>query len=161
MLQELGITREDILDKAAEKLLDRISIEEDLAHSIKRAVSQQLVDAAKGKIETLLNDAIGELIDTPFTPVDEWGEPTRKQSTTLRKLVKERAIGFLAEKVDRDGKTTSYNSVGSRGEWMARKAAESAIDFECKKELTAAVEAAKADIKKRVADHITEILLRR
>lgn len=161
MLQELGITREDILDKAAEKLLESISIEEDLAYSIKSAVSKQLVDAAKGKIETLLNEAIGDLIDTPFTPVDEWGEPTRKQSTTLRKMVKERAIGFLAEKVDHGGKTNSYNSVGSRGEWMARKAAESAIDFECKKELTSAVETAKADIKKRVADHITEILLKR
>lgn len=161
MIQELGITREDILDKAAEKLLESISIEEDLAYSIKSAVSKQLVDAAKGKIEALLNEAIGDLIDTPFTPVDEWGEPVRKQSTTLRQMVKERAVGFLSERVDRDGKTCSYQSVGSRGEWMARKAAESAIDYECKKELTKAVESAKADIKKRVADHITETILKR
>lgn len=161
MLQELGITKDDILDKAAEKLLESISHEDDLAYSIKSAVTKQLVDTAKGKIESLLSEAIGELIDTPFTPVDEWGEPTRKQSTTLRQMVKERATGYLAEKVDREGKTSSYNSVGSRGEWLARKAAESAIDFECKKELTAAVDVAKADIKKRVADHITEVLLKR
>lgn len=34
MIQELGITKEDILDKAAEKLLESISVEEDLAYSI-------------------------------------------------------------------------------------------------------------------------------
>ena len=161
MLEQLGITREDILDKAAEKLLQSISIEGDLSHSIKSAVSKQLVDASKGKIEELLSEAIGDLIDTPFTPVDEWGEPVRKQSTTLRQMVKQRAVGFLSERVDQDGKTCTYQSVGTRGEWMARKAAESAIDHATKQELSRAVETAKADIKKRVADHITEILLKR
>lgn len=162
MLKELGITREDILDKAAEKLLASFDEERgDLSSQIKEKVSREIIVSMKGKVESLLQKTVSDLVDTPFMPVDEWGQPQRKESTTLRKMVKDRAVAFLTEQVDSDGKANSYRSNMSRGEWLARKAAESVVDFECKKELTKAVETAKAEIKKRVADHITEILIKK
>lgn len=160
-MQELGISREDILDKAAEKLLENISVKDDLAYSIKEKVSRQLVDAAKEKIDGLLQEAVDDLVDTEFTPVDEWGEPMRKSPTSLRRMVKDRAMSFLTERVNKDGKACTYQAVGSRGEWMAEKAAKDAMTFEVKKELTKAVESAKSELQKRVADHITETLLNR
>ena len=159
-MQDLGISREDILDKAAEKLLEGCDTEGYLIDEVRRQCVSEIVKSATPKIDGILNEALAGLVDAKFTPVDEWGEPMRKTSTTLREMVKEKALKFLAEKVDKDGKST-YQAVGSRGEWMAKKAATEAITYEVKKELTKAVESAKSDLTKLVADHITQTLLKR
>lgn len=159
-LTELGITREDILDKAAEKLLEEISEDWDIAPEIQRHVCGVLVDSAKGKIDGLLQEALDDLLDIDFTPVDEWGEPIRKSPTTLRQMVKDKALNFLSEKVNKDGKACNYQPVGSRGEWLAEKAAAKAMDYEVKEELKKAVLSAKGHLQKKVAKYIMETLLK-
>ena len=160
-LQELGISREDILDKVAEKFIVSLDDDGSIIDSVRRKIVSEIVEGARPKIDEILEGALIELVDTKFEPVDEWGERTSDKPTTLRQMVKDRALSFLAEKVNGDGKATTYNAVGSRGEWMAKKAASEAMTCEVKQELTKAVDAAKADLRQMVAKHIADVLLKR
>jgi len=161
-LAELGISREDIIDKCVEKVLDQLNEDDSSVFSeVRRLAVNAIIEEAKPKIDGILDQALAGLVDAEFTPVDEWGQPIRKKSTTLRALVKERANAFLGEQVNSDGKTCSYQTVGSRAEWIAKKAATDAITWDVKQEITKAVETAKAEIKSQLAKHIAETMLKK
>lgn len=160
-LAELGISREDIIDKCVERVLEQLGGEDSSVFSeVRRLAVAAIMEEAKPKIDAILDKALEGLVDAEFTPVDEWGHPTRKRPTSLRELVKEKATGYLAEQVNSDGKPTSYNAVGSRAQWLAQKAAQEGITWEMKQEISKAVEQAKADVKRSVANFITSTLIK-
>ncbi len=157
MLAELGITREVVIEQLAQKVLDEMD-GESIITAVRSKVVTKLLNDAGPRIEEVLGQSIADLVDADFTPVDEWGEPTRKEATSLRKLTKEKATKYLAEKVDKDGKASSYGSVGTRGEWMARKAAEEAITYECKRELEVVIAKAKSEVLGMVMRFLTDTI---
>ena len=158
-LNDLGITKDDILDKIVQKLLDELDTGS-IQFAVKQALTCDIVAKAEPLINSVLAEAIGDLIDKPYTPVNEWGEPTRQQPTTLRAMVQDRSLAYLGEKVDKNGKKAGYDSVETRAEWLAASAAEKIVDRECKAELAKLVATAKADIQRRVAGFITETVLK-
>lgn len=160
-LEHLGITREDILSRAVETLLSDDANGDDLLVSIKAEVVKRMVSAAEVKIDELLRESIGDIADAEYTPVDEFGRPTREMPTSLRRLVQERSVTYLSESVNTDGKTTDYNKVGSRAEWMAMKAAKDAMTYAVMQEIKRAVETAKAQVKQSIANHIRDTMLSR
>jgi hypothetical protein len=156
---DLNITKDDILDKIVEKLLDELDAGS-IQAAIKQAITREMVAKVQPLIDSVLAESIGDLIDKPYTPVNEWGEPTRQQPTTLRAMVQDRSLAYLDEKVDKNGKKAGYDSVGTRAEWLAANAAEKIVDRECKAELAKLVATAKAGIQRRVATFITETVLK-
>lgn len=158
VLKALGITAETIINAAVDRIGDEHGVE--ILSAMKEAVASAVAKAAPAIIESKLSEAVESVLSTDYQPVDEWGEPTVGKKTNLRDMVKKRSLDYLAEKVDREGKTTNYNSIGTRGEWMARTAAEKAIDYSAKNEIGKAVEEAKAHVKRLVAKHITDTVLK-
>lgn len=160
-LQDLGITREDILDRVAEKLIE--SLEDDwtsFAEKVKARVVDDVKKQSQPKIDQILDESLKGLVDAPFTPIDEYGEPTRKKATTLRQMIKDRAMNYMTERVDNDGRPNSYNSTATRGEWMAKKAANEAMTYEIKAELKKSVDTAKDHLRQQVANYIKDTLLK-
>jgi hypothetical protein len=162
VLNELGITREDILDRAAERLIETLSdIDDDMVASVRKKVVADVFAKVSAKASTLLEGVVSDLVDSPFTPVDEWGEPKIKKPTTLRQMIKEKSIGYLSEKVDGEGKASTYNAQQTRADWLAKKAAKESIDHEVKAEITKAVDAAKAEVRTQVAKFVADTILKR
>lgn len=159
-LASLGITREDIITRAAEMIMepdDGESVRANIINTVKRELAVNMAKLAESKIDQLLTDTVSGLIDSPFTPVDEWGEPKDKV-TSLREMVKRKSLEFLVEKVGSDGKP-GYKANMSRASYLAKKAAEDAMTYEVKKEIGDAVASAKTQMRKLVADYITSILI--
>lgn len=160
-LEELGISREEIIDRCVERIVSQYQGEEEgsLAFEIKQLAVAKLIEDAKPRIEAILDSALSDIVDAEFTPVDEWGHATCKRPTSLRAMVKERALAYLQDKVDDSGKITTYNGT-RRAQWLALKAANECMTREVKKEIDEAVSTAKSEIKSKVAEHITALLLK-
>lgn len=159
MLNDIGITKEDVIDRAAEKLIDGFDEDYgDLRTQIVLAVKTEMVKRAESQIDSILEASLADLLDTDFQPIDEWGDK-KGSKTTLRKLVKEKSMAYLKAKVDENGKESTYRAAETRANWLAKKAAKDAIDYETRKEIEKAVDTAKSEIKQIVAKHITERIL--
>jgi len=157
VLKAMGITE----DKIIESCVDAVLCENDsyVSRSVRELVSAKIEKAFDGLIGEKIAEAVDEILANGYQPVDEWGSP-KGERTTLRELVQKRAIVYLTEKVGTDGKATTYGSSIPRGEYLAKKAAEDAMSYEVKQELSKSVEAAKAELKSKVANHIMQMLLK-
>lgn len=153
-LEQLGITKDMIVQHIAEQFFD----EEDVRSKIMYDVKQIIIKRTEGKIDGILTEALSELVDRPFQEVDSWGDP-KGNKTTLRELVKTKATGYLTEKVTDKGET-GYHANMTRAAYLANKAAADCLTYEIKSEITKAVEQAKTEVKRLVAQHIQTILLK-
>ena len=158
-LQALGITREDIINKAVEKLLNSYE-EQDMLEIVQKTIREHISKNAASTINAALEKVTSEILDSPYTPIDNWGEPTGRQ-TTLREMVKTVSLGWLDQKVTKEGKTDRYDKPWTRGEWLAYTAAEKAFNYEYKKEIEDTVIKAKEQIRTQVAKYVAEIILKR
>ena len=159
-LEALGITRDEIVTRAAELLLEPDggeSVRTAMLAEVKRALAADMREVAEGQIDSLIEVTLADMVDAPFQPVDEWGDKKGK-ATSLRELVKTKSLEYLTEKVGSDGRP-GYNANMSRAAYLAKKAAEDAMTYEVKKEIADAVNTAKSQMRKLVADHITAVLL--
>lgn len=153
-LEALGITKEDVIARLIE------NSGEDINDIIRSEIKALVLKTAPAAIEKALAASIETILDTSYQPVDEFGEPQRHtKPTTLRNSVKDRAVNYLAEKVNSDGKACNYNAIGTRADWIASKVVEKQLDYETKKEIEKAVVAAKAQLKSQVAQYIVTTLL--
>jgi hypothetical protein len=160
-LESLGITKDDIIDRAADKLIECCGDGDfaSLATTLERRVADVLLKESSPKIDAILAAALEKIVDLPFTPVDEWGEPKKVAPTTLREMVKAKALAYLTEKVDDRGQKTPYHEASTRAAWLASKVAAEAITGELKREVAAAVDAAKSTLQAKVAQFIAARLL--
>ena len=160
-LDDLGITRDDIIDRAVEKILDKLQDDKSpFYRDVICKVRDKLIADADKKIDSLLETTLSGIVDAPFNPVDEFGEPNRKEPTTLREMVKVKALKYLDEPVNSDGKATSYNTVGSRLLWTAIKAGKEIVDTEMRRSLDQAVAVGREQVKKSVAEYLASAMTR-
>lgn len=158
-LQALGITKDDIIEKAVEKLLSSCE-EHDILETVQKFIREHIAKNATSAINAALEKVTSDILDAPYTPVDNWGEPTGNQ-TTLRDMVKTISLGWLDQKVTKEGKTDHYDKPWTRGEWLAYTAAEKAFNYEYKKQIEETIAKAKEAIQSQVANFITETILKR
>lgn len=157
VLKALGITRDDVINKAVEHLADIDSGE--IMSVIRDEVRKEIAKTAPAVIAKALTEAVDNILNLEYQQLDEWGDPKKGQAkTSLRELVKKRAIGFLDEKVDSRGDPNSYHATMSRSQYMANKAVEEAFNYEAKKQIEEAVKQAKAQMHKKVADYISTLI---
>lgn len=104
-----GITKEDVLKVCADRLIGQIdeSINDTVfslvEEHIKKTVQRQVHEA----VSKALDAELQRILEAKITPVDMWGEPTG-EATTIRDQLHKRAVNFFSEKVDSEGKPTSY-----------------------------------------------------
>ena len=152
ILSLVGVSKEELVSMASDKLVESVQNE------VRSRVKSIIQDSGKTMIEDALQKEIDSVLGAKYTPVDEWGEKSGKE-TSLRDMIKARAVKFMGETVDESGKSTGYRGV-PRGEWYAKRAAESAIDWEAKQELKKAVEIAKKEIKEKISSLICEHVIK-
>ena len=159
-----GITREEILDLAAQKVADQIADHD----TVERGALNRIEDQIKNLFESGLNKRIDEfltkemdrLMGIEICPVDIFGEKTGKP-TTIRQVLSERAKDFWEVKVDKHGKMESW---GGTPRWkhafdqFAEKAFSEAIKQNSETIIQGFKAAMKADTCKRVEEYINRFI---
>ena len=91
---------------------------------------KRLTEDAMRKVNTKLDELVinlfEEFIDKGVTVTDRYGDVIYA-SVSIRELMKEKLDKALTEKVNKDGKTDTYNAVGTRLEWMIQKRVNEAV----------------------------------
>jgi len=121
-----GISREEILNLAAQKLADEFCHEEsDLqtmaSKLVEKRVSEALAESMKTRINSFMDAEMERLVQQVIVPVDMWGDATGKP-TTIRESLAAKAVKYWSEKVDNEGKLNDSSYYGKpRHEWLFRK----------------------------------------
>lgn len=118
-----GITREEVLNLAAEKLANDYANEEDLGSTVREMIKTRVTEAFASNLNTridgMLCEEMEKLLGQEICPVDIYGERTGTP-TTMRAVLAERARVFWDTKVNSDGKQESYGGK-PRHEWLFQK----------------------------------------
>lgn len=111
VIEALGITREDVLERASELFLRDGAEDFDVQQLAENLISNQVRQSVSAKlnaiIERTLTAEMEKILSHEYLPVDMWGEPTGK-ATTIRDQLAARARKFWDENVDKNGKPAGY-----------------------------------------------------
>lgn len=103
-----GITKEEVLNLAAEKVADMAITQEDgsvyakAMEIVKGRIDKLFGEKINAAVEKALCEATEHILSETITPVDIWGERAGK-STTLRAALRDKACTFWTQKVNPDG----------------------------------------------------------
>ena len=102
-LTEFGITKEDIIDAATDKLVSEILNEND-GDQIYAALKEKGNKKVKQLVEQLGDDVVTPILikqieGLTFQRTDKWGNPTDEEPRTLAVFLGEQAEVFLSERV--------------------------------------------------------------
>lgn len=159
-LGSIGITKDDIIDKAAEKLIEQMDSDGCLEDALRNKVIDQCLHEARQRIETVVSSVAESLVDTPYNPVDEWGRPARREPTTIRDLISEKMMRVMEEKVDSSGRSGGYEAKTPRAEWIIKKIVDESLNHEAKTAITKAVSEARSQVQAKVAAFLAEQILK-
>ncbi len=111
MENPFGITREEVLELAAKKLVDAYGGDPDLSESAERLIREKVKElfesGLKRRIDEFLDAEMRKVIETEIVPVNIWGE-REGQPTTIRAELAKRAQAFWSVRVDSEGRESSY-----------------------------------------------------
>ena len=161
----LGITREEILELAAQKLADQYSDESDLSDLANKKINERIErlvgNTLAKKVDETLTAEVEKLLRTEVVPVDIWGDKTG-EPTTIKAALHKRAAEFWSEKVDGDGKPSTYYSGKPRHEWLFSKIAAEEFSKAIKQDFVNIIGALKdslrADYAKRADEYLNELI---
>lgn len=118
-----GIKPEDILELAAQKLADEFAdkyqVQQRAYELIESRVEGISTKNLVQKIDDVLTTEMERILHAEIVPLDMWGEKAG-QPTNIRDMIAERARKFWDERVEKDGKLTSYGGQ-PRHEHMMRQ----------------------------------------
>lgn len=122
----MELNQERIEAAIVAEVADRIIGEDELFNRVRKAVDNRIdqlfKDQADAQIRAAIDAAILNGFEREYTRVNSWGE-REGQPTTIRKEL-EKVIGnYWNEKVDTNGKKSSYHSERdlTRAEWLMAK----------------------------------------
>lgn len=158
------ITKEEVLQLAAQKLVDAYSGEPDLtemAESLVRERVEQVV--AKGlvqRVDDVLSKELDALLAKEIVPVDVWGEKAGAP-TTIRAQLHQRAKEFWEVSVSEDGRSASWGGK-PRHERLMEKIVKDEFAKAVKENIDVMLSGLKSALKehgtKVVSDHIDSLV---
>lgn len=159
-----GITRDEILNLAVEKLLHESFSDEGTSEVVRETVRSEVLKLSKASLPGLINQFLTEelsrIVNAKITPQDIWGEKAG-EPTTIRDQLHKRALTFWEEKVDGKGEISHYGGY-PRHEHLVRQCLQEEFSNAVKTNAAAVVSefanALKAQGAKLVADHITKLV---
>lgn len=143
---------EQLVDLAAEKLLGYLGLNGE--YPVRQKLGETVVAKFEEKMEALARIHVEEALELPAAHSARIGQPP----PTVRETITAKLDGFLAEKVDRDGKTHHYGGGQTRLEWIADNVVARAFRDEVRSVVQEEREAIRARLKGQVADVLSETL---
>lgn len=111
MENPFGITREEVLDLAARKLVDAYNSDPDLSEIAERMIRDRVKElfesGLKRRIDAFLDAEMKKIVGEEIVPVNIWGEREGKP-TTIRAELAKRAKEFWNLRVDNNGSESAY-----------------------------------------------------
>lgn len=159
-----GITREDVLNLAAQKLVDAYSGDPDLSETAERMIREKITEAfahgIKRRIDDFLSEEMQRIVGQEIVPVNIWGE-REGTPTTIKAELSKRAQQFWNVRVDSEGRESSYGGA-PRSEVLMAKILKDEFSKAVKENAEVIIAgfktAIKADATKLVADHIDKLI---
>lgn len=160
-----GISKLELLELAASKLVDQFSDEESLSDMVRNRIHTRIetivATEVKGKIDALLTEQMTALMKKEICPVDMFGESTGTP-TTIQATMAERAKVFWNEKVTEEGKPSSGWGGESRHVHIYRKIATAAFAEAIKQDTVNIVgalkDAIRTDMQASLSKHLNELI---
>lgn len=123
-LETLGISKDDILDRAAEKLAAEVGDYEEVHNRLNDMLERRVQKAAGDNLDAVVTDIITKatekMLDETVQPRNIWGERDG-EPTTIRTALSEKARDFWMEKIDKDGKRTNGYGGKPRFEYLVQQ----------------------------------------
>lgn len=145
-----GITRDEILNLAAQKVADEYpdngDIEEMVRKQLRDRVEQVVNETVLKKIDAFLTEEMTKIVSQEIAPLTIWGERIGKP-TTIKNVLSERARVFWETKVNAQGSEESYGGT-ARSTHLMTQIVDEQFKKAIKENLTEIVGAFKEAIKK-------------
>ncbi len=163
MENTFGITREDVLNLAAQKLVEAYCGDPDLSETAERIVRDKINEVFAKRLNQTIDEALQremeKILGQEIMPVDIWGERTGNP-TTIRAQLALKAKQFWEIRVDNDGREMSYGT--PRSEILMKKILKDEFTKAIKENadviLAEFKTAIKADATRIVSDHIDKLI---
>lgn len=160
-----NITREEVLELAANKLADRHENSEELeglaVRIINKRIEEMFATSLNATINTALNTELSRILSEEVIPVDMWGKPTG-EPTTIRAALHSHAMRFWNERVNEEGKVTDYYGAKPRHEQLFARVANDEFAKAVKQDIVNLVGAFKdamvANAAKITKEHIDSLI---
>jgi len=164
-LETLGITKEEIVELAAQKLADQYRSEEQLGEMLIKKLDTAVKNAVQNnltlKIDEVLRKHMDAILESEVVPCNIWGEKVGKP-TTIKEQLSERAQHYWTTKVDSEGRTSEGYGSKPRCEWLFGKLVATEFSNAVAQNVTNIVGALKdsltAEAQKSIAEHIDNII---
>lgn len=155
-LEELGITKEDLLDKIAGHIIDEIR--DNVLEDIRKTTRENTQQRISATVSEVISEAARSTLDGTFQPVNCFGEKTDKP-TTLRDIFVQRTREWWTQKVDRAGKpTSSYGAFGTMAEWHISEVVTKIVREEMNAAFVPIIAQSKAQLSAAITAAIAEIV---
>jgi hypothetical protein len=160
-LQQLGITKDEVLDRIVASVL-REGLFDEGYETAKREIVKGYKEGIQKAIDQTISATCAEALNTVFQPVNTWGEKTG-EPTTVRDMFLKSCQDWWVMKVDSKGNPTrdSYGIRETMVEHHARKAVSEAVNNAMKAELQTVVADAKAKMAAAIGAYISEHIVKR
>ncbi len=170
VLEQLGISREDVLEKIAERAFeavfeDRETSEQEyideivcdkLEKEVKNLVEQAHANIVE-KVNAIMYTAVEQVFNEPFQRINVWGEP-EGEPTTIKDMIALEAKNYWEQKVDSRGNVSSYTNAKPRAEYYATKIIEHVYDKQLEQQSKALAQKLKAKIPETIGDEVAKTI---
>lgn len=158
------ITKEEVLELAAQKLADNYGDNGELADAATTRLRERIEEIIKtgiaSRVDAFLDAEMRELLSKEIIPLTMWGEKAG-EPTTLRDVLHKRALEFWDVRVDKDGRKSDWGGT-PRHEHLMSKILQDEFAQAVKQNASTIVAAFKqallADSKKLVEQHINALI---
>lgn len=145
----------------AQEMFDAIA--RDAAGRIVKSCERDLVSAVgtavKEQISAQVGAKVSEVLDTNIRPTNEWGE-AKGEPISLREMVGRAARDYLGVKVDKEGRSTTYNADQTRLEYIVKQVVATTFNYQMQTEVKKAVELARAEAVGKVASVVGDMIIK-
>lgn len=147
---ELGITKEEILELAAQKLADMHYQDSGSYDWVSRVVNERIGEVISTKvnkeIDRQLEILLPKILNDKITPVNIWGEKAG-EPTTIKDVLQQRALTYWDAKVDDKGKPCSSYYGKTRAQFMVTEALKEELSKALNENIKSVIAAMKESLK--------------
>lgn len=166
-LEQLGITKDDLIEKIVSRFIDDLQGNGDYEDYIFNArerintlVDQKFCESIDKEIKEIVSKIGSDTLHVAYQPVNRWGEK-EGEKTTLKERLEKESLKWWSQSVDRDGKpckSDGYGSQGTRASILVKEQMEHVLRTEVNRNLKEHIEETKKNIHAQLAQTITAYL---
>lgn len=148
-LHEDGNIDELVKEEVVSGIVSRIS--SNIQEQIVKTAQERISEKVSSQLDEQVNKITEQLLNKRFTLTDKWGDVVEAETSVIDQL-KKRLDNFMEEKVDKEGRTGTYQANKTRLDYLIEKN----IDYRFKSAIDSAVKAIKAGLEKHIETTIKD-----